>query len=126
MHALRSHMSGLRFCAESHLVSLDDDLSDTAFVWAFKFVGGWDAVEEFMACGVYLLAAGVSFDQVSIDMTPVSKMKMPLPKFVVARKDGEDDIKFFAWVELDVKGIGSNYTPRSTTPVLLVYTMEVA
>jgi hypothetical protein len=51
-------------------------------------------VEEFVACGVWLLGAGVNFDQVSVGVTPVSKLKVPLPNFVSSRKDDESDIKF--------------------------------
>jgi hypothetical protein len=38
-------------------------------------------MEEFMACGVWLLGAGVNFDQVSVDFTPDSKLKVALPSF---------------------------------------------
>jgi hypothetical protein len=67
-------------------------------------------VEEFVACGVYPLAAGVSFDQVLVGVAPVSKLKMPIAKFVAARKDNNDDINFLAWVELDAKEIVGSYT----------------
>jgi hypothetical protein len=126
VHALRSHISSLRFCMEPPFICPDDDLSDAALVWASKFTGGQDAVEEFVPCGVYPLATDVSFDQVSIAMTPVSKMKIPLPKFVAGRKD-DDDINFF-WQGLSwmLKELCPVIFARSTMPVLLVYTMEVA
>jgi hypothetical protein len=82
-------------------------LSDAAFVWASKFIGGRDAKEVFLACSVSSLDAGVSFDQVSVGGTPVSKLMVPLPKFVAARKD---DIKFLVRVELDAKVIVGSYT----------------
>jgi hypothetical protein len=45
-------MSGLRFSTEPHFDCPDDNLSDHAFIWASKSIGGRDAGEEFVACGV--------------------------------------------------------------------------
>jgi hypothetical protein len=67
-------------------------------------------MEEFVACAVWPLAAGVSFDQVSVGMTAVSKLKIPLPNVVASRKDDEDDVNFLARVELDAKVIVDSYT----------------
>jgi hypothetical protein len=110
MHALRSHMSGLHFYMEPPFVCPDDDLSDAAFIWASKFIGGQDAMEEFAACGVWPLGAGVNFDQASVGVTLVSKLKVPLPNFMTSHKD---DIKFLVRVELDAKIIvGSCTRPK--------------
>jgi hypothetical protein len=62
VHAPRSQMSGLDFHTEPLFDCADDDSGDIAFIWATKFVGGRDTMEEFLACGVYLLAANVGFD----------------------------------------------------------------
>jgi hypothetical protein len=43
-----------------------------------KFIGGQDAVEEFIACGMHPLAVGAAFDKVAMCTTPVSKLKVPL------------------------------------------------
>jgi hypothetical protein len=110
VHALRSHMSGLRFHTEPPFDCPDDDLSDAAFVWASKFIGDQDAMEEFVACSVWSLGAGVNVDQVSVGVTPVSKLKVPLPNFVASHKDGEDDVKFLVRVESDAKVIVGSYT----------------
>jgi hypothetical protein len=88
----------------------DDDLSDVAFVWASKSIRGQDAMEEFVSYDVWPLAVSVSFDQVTVGTTPMLKMKVPLPKFVAARRDGEDDAEFLARVELEAKVIVSSYT----------------
>jgi hypothetical protein len=61
MYHLHSHLCGLDFWMEPPFDCADDDLGNTAFVQATKFIGGWDAMEEFVACGIHLLAAGVSF-----------------------------------------------------------------
>jgi hypothetical protein len=68
-------------------------------------------VEEFIACDMYPLAAGAGFDRVAMRMTPVSKLKVPLPKFVAVHKDdNEDDVRFLVRVELDAEGIVGSYT----------------
>jgi hypothetical protein len=47
---------------------------------------------------------------VPVGVTPVLKLKMPLPKFVAARKDDKDDVQFLARIELDAEGIVGSYT----------------
>jgi hypothetical protein len=58
-------------------------------------------VEEFVACGMHPLAAGISFE-IEILVTLVSKLRVPLPKFVVVRRDDEDNVQFLGRVELEV------------------------
>jgi hypothetical protein len=109
-HALRSHMCSLDFHTTPPFDCADDDSGDIAFVRATKFIVGRDVIEEFLACGVYPLAANVGFDRVVAGVTPVSKLKMPPPKFVAACKHDEDDIYFLVRIELDTEGIVASYT----------------
>jgi hypothetical protein len=89
----------------------DNDSRDIAFVQATKFIGGRDAVEVFIACGMYPLAVGAGFNRVATCMMPVSKLKVPLPKFTAVCKDNnEDDVQFLARVELEAKRIVGSYT----------------
>jgi hypothetical protein len=81
VHALHSHMSSLNFHTKPSIESSGEDLSDDAFVWASRNIGGRDAVEEFVSCSVWPLAGGVSFEHVKVALTPVSKLKVPLPRF---------------------------------------------
>jgi hypothetical protein len=67
-------------------------------------------VEEFVACGMHPLPAGVGFDKVANLVTPVSKLKVHLPKFVVVHKDDKDDVQFLTRVELEAEGIMGSYT----------------
>jgi hypothetical protein len=55
-------------------------------------------LDEFIACNVWPLVVGISFERVNVGVTQVSKLKVSLPKFVVAREDDEDDAKFLARV----------------------------
>jgi hypothetical protein len=59
-------MSALNFHTKPSVQHSVDDLSDDAFIWAYKNIGGRDAVEEFMSCGVWPLSAGVDFEQVKV------------------------------------------------------------
>jgi hypothetical protein len=78
---------------------MDEDFSDGDFVWASKCIRGRDAVEEFVSCGVWLLAASGIFEQAKVNVMPISKLKVPLPRFPLSHEDDEDNIKFLARVE---------------------------
>jgi hypothetical protein len=90
------HMSTIKFCTKPSYDCFGEDLSDGAFVWASKCIGARDVVEEFMSCGVWPLAAAVNFEQVKVGLTPISKLKVPLPRFPLSH---EDDVKFLTRVE---------------------------
>jgi hypothetical protein len=76
-----------------------------------KFIGDRDAVEEFIACGMYPLAVGAGIDRVAMRMTLVLKLKVTLPKYAAIRKDDNvDDARFLASVELESEGIVGSYT----------------
>jgi hypothetical protein len=110
MHVLRLHICGLDFRMDPPFDCADDDLGDVDFIKATKFIRGRDVVEEYLACGMQPLFTSVSFDGVADSVTPVSRLKLPLPKFEAVRKDDEDDIPFLARVELDVEGVVGIYT----------------
>jgi hypothetical protein len=88
----------------------NDDSGDAAFVRAIKFIWGRDAVEEFVAYDMHPLATSVGFDKVATFVTPTSKLRVPMPKFVAVHKDDEDDIQFLARIELEPEGIVGSYT----------------
>jgi hypothetical protein len=82
-------MSALNYVVEPEVDCSDDDLNDAAFVRAASTIGGRDVVEEFVACKMYLLASSFSFKGVTLDMTLVSKVRTPLPVFLVEGFCGE-------------------------------------
>jgi hypothetical protein len=112
VHILRSYMCSLEFCTDPPPPDYADNNSgNVVFVQATKFIRGRDTVKEFLACHIYPPAAGVGFNRVTTCSTPVSKLKVPLPKFVSIRKDNdENDVQFFARVELEAEGIVGSYT----------------
>jgi hypothetical protein len=67
-------------------------------------------VEEFVSCGVWLLSASVDFEHVKVDLTSVSWLKVPLPRFPLFHKDGEDDTRLLVRVKQEARNIIDNYT----------------
>jgi hypothetical protein len=111
IHILFSYMCSLKFWTEPPFDCADDNSRDVAFIQATKFIGGQDAVEEFIACGMYPLEIDANFDRVATCTMSISKLKVPLPKFVaVCKDDNEDDVLFLVRVELDAEGIVGSYT----------------
>jgi hypothetical protein len=110
VHTLRSHMSALNFCTKPISSDTTQDLNDDAFVWASQNIGGRDAVEEFLSCGVWPLSIGVDFEHVKVHFTQVSWLKIPLPNFPLRRKGEKDDVRFLPRVEQEAKNIVGGYT----------------
>jgi hypothetical protein len=110
IHALHSHMSALNFLTKPSIHNSGKDLHGDPFVWASKNIGGRDAVEEFVSCGVWPLAAGVNFEHVKVDFTPVSKLKVHLLRVPLSHEDEEDDTHFLARVEQEARNIVGSYT----------------
>jgi hypothetical protein len=76
-------MSGLDYAVEPEVECPDDDPNDAAFVRAIATIGGHDAIEEYVVCKVYPLAAAFGFDSVTLVTTPMSKVETRLPMFAV-------------------------------------------
>jgi hypothetical protein len=83
VHALHSWMSELDYSVEPDVECLDNDPNDAAYVQATATIKGYNAVEEYVACKMYPLVTSISFDNMAIDTMPMSKVKTPLPMFVV-------------------------------------------
>jgi hypothetical protein len=63
-------------------------------------------MEEYLACRMYPLSARVSIERVADGVTPVSMLKLPLPKFHAKCKD---DVKILVCVELEAQGVVGSY-----------------
>jgi hypothetical protein len=96
VYALYSRMGALDYVVEPEVECLDDDPNDTAFVRATATIGGWDAVEEFVACKMYPLASGFGFRGMTAGTTPVSKVQTPLPVFPVGAVSTEGASRILA------------------------------
>jgi hypothetical protein len=100
-------MSSLNFRTKTSIEDSGKDLRDDACVWASRNIEGQDTVQEFASCGVLPLAGNVSFEDVKVDLTLVSKLKVHLPRFSLSR---EDDAHFRARVEQEARNIVVSYT----------------
>jgi hypothetical protein len=115
VHVLHLHMCILDFRTEPPPHCPDDESRDIAFVKASSSIR--DAVEEYLACEMHQLSASVNFRGITDGVTPVLRVRQPLPKFHAKRKEDEDDIQFLARVELEAESVvGKCVERRSTEP----------
>jgi hypothetical protein len=110
VHVLCSHISALEFLTEPPISCPNSDSRDVAFVKATSAIGGCDVVEEDLACGLYSLSAGASFERIIDGVTPILRVKLPLAKFHAVRSDDEDDVQFLARVELEAESVVGGYS----------------
>jgi hypothetical protein len=66
-------------------------------------------VEEFVSCGVWPLSAGVDFEHVKVDLTLISQLKVPLPRFPLFHEDGDDGSHLLVRVEQEARNIVGSY-----------------
>jgi hypothetical protein len=103
-------MSALNFHTKLSIRDSGVDLSNDAFIWASRNVGGRDAMEVFVSCNVWPLPTSVSFEHVKVDSTPISKLKIPLPRFPLCHEDEEDDAHFLVRGKQEARNIMGSYT----------------
>jgi hypothetical protein len=112
IYALHSYMTGLDFATELSFECLDDDASDIAFVRATRTIDDQDAVEEYMACELFLLPASFGLGEIAEGETPVSKLVVPMPTFPIVRLPEEMNDGFVARVELAAVNVVGLYARR--------------
>jgi hypothetical protein len=83
--ALHSYMTALDFATEQAFECPDGDASDVTFVKATRSIGGRDAIEEYMACGLFPLSVNFDLGEIADGETPISKLTLPLPDIPVAK-----------------------------------------
>jgi hypothetical protein len=105
-------MSTLHYTVESEVECSDNDVNNAFFVRVTTTIGGRNAIEEFLACGMYPLASGISFRDIALGMTTMSKVETSLLLFPVDAISAEGDGHFLAKVETDAKRILGNYGPK--------------
>jgi hypothetical protein len=105
-------MSALDYTVEPEVECLEDDVNDAAFVQVIATIGGWDVVEEFVACKMYPLASNFGFSGVTTGTIPVWKIQMPLPLFLIETISTENGCCVLAEVETEVKRILGIFGPK--------------
>jgi hypothetical protein len=103
VHALHSQMSALDYTVEPEVECPNDNASDATFIRVTVTIGGWDTVEEFVACKMYSLASSFGFSGVTIGTTPMLKVQMPFPLFPIEMVSTEDGSRVLAEVEMEAE-----------------------
>jgi hypothetical protein len=93
-------MTRLDFVTEPSFQCPDDEASDVAFIKATRMIGGWDAVEEYMACGLFPFSVSFNLGEIAEGETPVSNLVVPLLESPVIRRPEETNDGFQVRVEL--------------------------
>jgi hypothetical protein len=112
IHALHSPMSKSDYTVESKVECPDSYPNVAAFVWATATIRGYNAVEEYIACKVYPLAASFIFESVPLGMTPTLKVEVPLPLFVVESVSLEHANHVLAEVEMEAERVLGSFGPK--------------
>jgi hypothetical protein len=97
--ALHSYMTRLDFVTEPSFHCPDNEAGDMAFVKVTCAIGGRDAVEEYMACGLFPLSGSFNLGEIFEGKMLVSKLTVPLPEFPIARRPDEMNNGFRVRVE---------------------------
>jgi hypothetical protein len=120
VHALHTWMSELDYAAEPEVECLDDDPNEAAFIWATATIEGRDAVKEYVACKMYLLAVGFGFESVPLGMTLVSKVEIPLPLFAMGNVAGEYAARVLVLVVTEAEKVLGSFRPKEYDALCMV------
>jgi hypothetical protein len=110
--ALQSCMSELNYDVWPEVECLDNDPNDVAFVRATTTIGGRDAIEEYVACKMYMLAVSFGFKSVPLGMTPMSKVETTLLLFTMGTIAAEHADHVLVEVETEAKRVLGSLGPR--------------
>jgi hypothetical protein len=112
VHALHTWMGELDYAVELEVECMDNDPNDVVFIWATATIRSRNAVEEYVVCKMYPLAIVFGFKSVPLGMTPVSKVKTPLPLFVVRSVATEYATRVLAEVETEAEKVLGSFMPK--------------
>jgi hypothetical protein len=105
-------MSALNYQVEPLVNCPDINFNDAVFILVTTMIEGCDAIEEFLAYGLYPLSAGFGFGLVSDGTTAVPKVVVPLPVFPMTHVAAESASHFLVKVEMDAERIIGSYGPK--------------
>jgi hypothetical protein len=75
-----------------------EDVGFVAFIEATSLIGGRDAVEEFLASGLWPLGQQFGFE-VETKESPLSKVSVLMPRITTAIRQREFEATFVVWIE---------------------------
>jgi hypothetical protein len=112
VHALHTQMSESNYAIEPEVACQDNDPNDAAFILATATIRGRDAVEEYVVCKMYLLAAGFIFKSIPLGTTPMSKVETPLQLFTVENAAAACAARVFVEVETEADKVLGSFGPK--------------
>jgi hypothetical protein len=110
-------MSALDYEVEPSVDCPNTNVNDADFVRAT--IGGRDAIEEFLACGMYPLSVAISFENMSDGTTTMSKVVVPLPIFPMGPVSATTANRFLAKVETNAEQFLGSHGPKNLMCVWL-------
>jgi hypothetical protein len=117
-------MSELDFAIEPEVECPNDDSNDDAFVRGTTTIGGRDAVNEYVACRMYPLAAGFSFKSVPVGTTIMSKVD-----FLTVVRCGDYCCgarrSFLAKVEMNARRVLGSFEPREYNALAMANILNI-
>jgi hypothetical protein len=105
-------MGELDYAVEPEVECPDNDPNDDAFVQATATIGGYDGIEEYVACKMYPLAVAFGSKDVPFGMTPVSKVETTLLLFVVGAVTAEHVDHVLAENEMEAERVLGSFGPK--------------
>jgi hypothetical protein len=120
IYAFHLWMGELDYTVEPEVECPDNDPSDDAFARVTVTIGGHDAVEEYMACKIFPLAASFGFKSVPLGTTPILRVETPLPLFAIGIIATEHTDHFLAEVETETKKVLGSFRLREYVALRLV------
>jgi hypothetical protein len=112
VHALHSRMSELDYAVEPEVECPNNDLDDAAFIRAIATIRLHDAVEEYVACMMYLLAAGFGFKSVPPGTTPMLRVETPLPVFAMGNVAAEHAAHVLVEIETEAEKVLGSFRSK--------------
>jgi hypothetical protein len=109
VYTLHSSMAPLDFSTEPSFECGDDDSGDLVFIHTTSLIGGWDTVEEYLACRIFPLLASFNFTEIADEKTLILKVIVPMPEFPLAKLQGEGNDHFLVRVELGAENVVGSY-----------------
>jgi hypothetical protein len=107
-YPLRSTMALLDYLTDPPLECDPGDVNMEAFADLASVIRGRDAVEEFLACGIWPLSESCEFE-VERKETPFSKVIVPMSKVTPIIWKQESEAAFQAWIVATANLLVGNY-----------------
>jgi hypothetical protein len=108
VYLMHSEMNALDYLMEMPHNCATDDANAMAFKEVTEIIGGHNLVEEFLACGIWLLSDGWDFEVERTEL-PLLKVTALMPKVTAIIAEWETGVAFQARITSTANQLGGNY-----------------